>query len=144
MISESEALAVCWLRRGQLVTCNLWRIQRKESIVKTITKFCLAVFFTVVSTMASAQQYNKLWWDPNQNGMGTPITHQISVLPDGTKQDVIFGVWFHYTPVGDATWLTFTCNPLVKDSLGRDSCTGPLARVRGSQPMGYDPSKFAV
>ena len=42
-------------------------------------------------------QYGKLWWNPNQNGMGTPIEQQRSVSVTGVMQEVIFGVWFHYT-----------------------------------------------
>ena len=122
--------------------------RRKVLCMKVILNIVIALASLYVGffgTSASAQQYNKLWWGTaTQNGMGTPISHQIKVLADGSKQDIIFGVWFHYSANGDPTWLTFTCNPLVKDALLRDSCTGQLVRVRGSQPTGYDPSKVSV
>ena len=111
--------------------------------MKTITKACVSILIAIVSTTTSAEQLGGLFWDPNQNGMGTPVTHQVKILADGTRQDIVFGVWFLFAPSGDPTWLSFICNPITKNSTGRYSCTGPLYRVRGSQPMGYDPNRFS-
>ena len=89
-------------------------------------------------------QYDKLWWNSTQNGMGIFISEQSFVATDGSKKQIVFGAWFHYGPDGKATWLTFTGNPLVKDVLGRDTTVAQLIRTTGSKPLGYDKEQLAV
>ena len=108
--------------------------------MKTILKLVVAALCAFVFSTAHAQ-YGKLWWNPDQNGMGTPIEQQTRVSAAGIRQEIIFGVWFHYTQTGEPTWLAFSCG-LVKDSLGRDGCADVLFQVKGSPPVAYDPNRF--
>lgn len=112
----------------------------KGTVVKTIVRFVIAALCAFVFSTAQAQ-YGKLWWNPDPNGMGTPIEQQTRVSSGGVRQEIIFGVWFHYTQTSDPTWLAFSCG-LVKDNLGRDGCADVLFQVKGSPPVGYDPTKF--
>ena len=108
--------------------------------MKTFLKLAVATWCMFALSAAQAQ-YGKLWWNPDQNGMGTFIEQQTRVSTGGIKQEIIFSAWFHYTQVGDPTWLVFSCG-LVKDNLGRDGCADVLFQVKGSPPVGYDPTKF--
>ena len=110
--------------------------------MKTILKLAVVSLCAFFLSTAHAQ-YGKLWWNPDQNGMGTPIEQQTSVSVSGVRQEIIFGVWFHYTQAGEPTWLAFSCG-LVKDSLGRDGCADVLFQAKGSPPLSYDPNRFQV
>jgi hypothetical protein len=113
--------------------------------VKTILKIVTTLLCAFVFTTAHSASlfYKKTWWDPNQNGMGTFCDPQTSVTVGGVSSEIIFCAWFHYTPGSQPTFLTFS-GTLAKDSLGRDTLSGPLVRTNSSQPMGYDPSRFVV
>ena len=108
--------------------------------MKTFLKTFLTCMCVFVFTTAHAQ-YGKLWWNPAQNGMGTPITQQSNINANGVREEIIFGVWFFYKTNAEPTWLAFSCK-LSKDGLGRDGCADTLAYVESSPPVNYDASKF--
>ena len=110
--------------------------------MKTIVKLLVAVLCACVFTTAHAQ-YKKVWWDPNQNGMGAFLDQQSNITASGVKQEIIFGAWFHYKTTTDATWLAFSCT-LAKESLGRDGCTDVLFTGNGTPPVGYDSKQLRI
>lgn len=110
--------------------------------MKTSVKLLVAVLCACVFTTAHAQ-YKKVWWDPNQNGMGAFLDQQSNITASGFKQEIIFGAWFHYKTTTDATWLAFSCT-LAKDSLGRDGCTDVFFAGNGMPPVGYDSKQLRI
>lgn len=110
--------------------------------MKTIVKFLIATLLAVGSfgTIAQAQtapSYKKVWWNPNQNGMGTFCDQQTSVTAAGQSTEVMFCSWFHYTPAKQPTFMIFS-GALTKDSLGRDVLVAPLVRASGTAPVNFD------
>ncbi len=79
-------------------------------------------------------QYGKLWWGGLPfNGEGVFLSQQ---------GNIIFGAWFGYNPDSTPMWWVFTCNPMSKDVLGRDTCTTDLLKATSSGPVGYNPNLF--
>ena len=56
----------------------------------------LSLASALFSTGACANNYQDLWWNPNESGWGINISHQ---------GDVMFATWFIYGANGQPTWI---------------------------------------
>lgn len=66
------------------------------STLKSILVAIAAVSSLIFSTAACANNYQDLWWNPNESGWGINISHQ---------GDVMFASWFIYGANGQPTWI---------------------------------------
>lgn len=58
--------------------------------------FAIAISALTMSTAAQANNYQDLWWNPNESGWGINISHQ---------GDVMFATWFIYGANSQPTWI---------------------------------------
>ncbi len=89
-------------------------------------KSILAVIVVSVSSLvfsitARANNYQDLWWNPNESGWGINISHQ---------GDVMFASWFIYGANGQPTWI-FLSRADRSGALG-NSFTGDIFRTTGT------------
>lgn len=92
-------------------------------------RIAIAVFglvFGLFSQASQAANYQDLWWNPAQSGMGVVI---------GQQGDTLFVGWYFYRGDGSATFLSMAA-PLVGSS-----ASGSLIRTTGDPPgPSYNPS----
>ena len=68
---------------------------------------------------AASQNYQDLWWVPNESGWGVNLAHQ---------GDILFAAWFTYAADGSAQWLFGSNVPRLADG----SFAGILYRATGT------------
>ena len=89
-------------------------------------KSILAVIIVAVSSLvfspaARANNYQDLWWNPNESGWGINISHQ---------GDIMFASWFIYAANGQPTWI-FLSRAVRSGVLG-NTFTGDIFRTTGT------------
>ncbi len=94
---------------------------------KTLNALAAASMLCLSAEAAAAWDYEDIWWDASQSGMGFFIGHQGNVVGVG---------WFHYGSDGKATYL------LLSGNLVNGVVTSNLERSTGPQPgLSYDPNQ---
>lgn len=87
---------------------------------KLISTLCtVSISLCGMSAQAAEQNYQDVWWDPDQSGMGFNI---------GQQDDVIVVAWYHYATDGRPTFLNLA-GTLVNGVL-----EGKLDRTTGDAP----------
>ena len=84
-----------------------------------LASVAFAVLAMASSTQALANNYQDLWWNPNESGWGINLTHQ---------SDIIFGTLFTYDAAGKGMWLILSRGDRIT---GTQNFTGDLFRTTG-------------
>lgn len=80
------------------------------------------------TTAALANNYQDLWWNPNESGWGINISQQ---------GDVMFATWFIYGPTSQPTWV-FLSRAERTGALG-NTFTGDLSQATSGSPFSTVP-----
>ena len=97
-------------------------------VKSVLVAFFVAVASAVFPSAALANNYQDLWWNPNESGWGINISHQ---------GDVMFATWFIYGANSQPTWI-FLSNAKRSGASG-NTFTGDIFQAINGSPFAAVP-----
>ena len=100
-----------------------------------LAAFAVSMASITLPSIAHANNYQDLWWNPDESGWGINISQQ---------GDVMFATWFIYGPNSQPTWI-FLSNAKRSGALG-NTFIGEIAQAISGSPFSavpFVPSTFA-
>ena len=93
-----------------------------------LAAFAVSIASITLPTQAHANNYQDLWWNPDESGWGINISHQ---------GDVMFATWFIYGANSQPTWI-FLSNAKRSGTLG-NTFIGEIAQAISGSPFSAVP-----
>ena len=96
-----------------------------RTVIKNISKQTFATQPTCTFSGTNRtfnDNYQDLWWNPNESGWGINLTHQ---------SDIIFATLFTYDAAGKGMWLILSRGDRIAGSAGSQNFAGALYRTTG-------------